>query len=69
MNNKAAERHGVPTVLYLELSPDLRRVELLALLWPDVDTTTPTLSATKAVHRYSGELPLFIPKGATLWNN
>jgi Site-specific recombinase XerD len=59
---KAAKEHGVLAMFYLELSSGLRRGELLALLWSDLDTEARTLSITKTVHRYNGELKVLPPK-------
>ena len=59
---KAAKEHGVLAMFYLELSSGLRRGELLALLWSDLDVKTRTISVTKTVHRYSGELKVLPPK-------
>ena len=59
---KAAKEHGALAMFYLELSSGLRRGELLALLWSDLDTETRTISITKTVHRYSGELKVLPPK-------
>jgi len=59
---KAAKEHGVLAMFYLELSSGLRRGELLALLWSDLDIESRTLSITKTVHRYNGELKVLPPK-------
>ena len=59
---KAAEDHGVLAIFYLELSSGLRRGELLALLWNDLDIDSRTLSITKTVHRYNGDLKVLPPK-------
>jgi Site-specific recombinase XerD len=59
---KAAKDHGVLAMFYLELSSGLRRGELLALLWSDLDVATRTISVTKTVHRYNGELKVLPPK-------
>ena len=59
---RAAENHSVLAIFYLELSSGLRRGELLALLWSDLDIPSRTLSITKTVHRYNGELKVLPPK-------
>jgi len=59
---KAAKEHGVLAMFYLELFSGLRRGELLALLWSDLDVETRTLSISKTVHRYSGALKVLPPK-------
>ena len=51
-----AERRGLLAAFYLELTTGLRRGELLALQWADLDTESKTLSITKQVNRINGEL-------------
>ena len=58
----AAEEHGVLPMFYLELTTGLRRGELLALLWTDLDTEARTISVTKQVNRIKGELVVSPPK-------
>lgn len=57
----AAERNVLP-MFYLELTSGLRRGELLALLWSDLDVETRTISVTKQVNRIKGELVVSPPK-------
>ena len=58
----AAEEHGVLPMLYLELSSGLRRGELLALLWTDLDAENSTISVTKQVNVRKGEMVVSTPK-------
>ena len=48
--------------MYLELTTGLRRGELLALLWTDLDVEARTISVTKQVNRIKGELVVSQPK-------
>ena len=57
-----AQAYGVLPIFYLELSSGLRRGELLALLWTDIDVEKRTVSVTKTVNRMSGELKVQPPK-------
>ena len=57
-----AERRGLLAAFYLELTTGLRRGELLALQWTDLDAESKTLSVTKQVNRISGELVVSPPK-------
>ena len=57
-----AERRGLLAAFYLELTTDLRRGELLALLWTDLDTEVRTISVTKQVNRIKGKLVVSPPK-------
>lgn len=57
-----AEKRGLLAAFYLELTTGLRRGELLALQWTDLDTESKTLSVTKQVNRISGELVVSPPK-------
>ena len=47
---------------YLELTTGLRRGELLALQWTDLDVESRTLAVTKQVNRINGELVVSPPK-------
>lgn len=49
-------------MFYLELTSGLRRGELLALLWSDVDTANNTISVSKQVIQVNGELKVLPPK-------
>ena len=57
-----AERRGLLAAFYLELTTGLRRGELLALLWTDLDVENRTISITKQVNRIKGELVVSLPK-------
>ena len=57
-----AERRGLLAAFYLELTTGLRRGELLALQWTDLDVENKTLSVTKQVNRINGELVVSPPK-------
>ena len=57
-----AERRGLLAAFYLELTTGLRRGELLALQWTDLDVENRTLSITKQVNRINGELVVSPPK-------
>ena len=57
-----AERRGLLPMFYLELTTGLRRGELLALLWTDLDVEARTISVTKQVNRVNGELAVSQPK-------
>ena len=59
---KAAEEWGVLPMFYLELSTGLRRRELVALLWSDLNLQTKTLTVSKSVSRGKGELVVTEPK-------
>ena len=59
---KAAEECGVLPMFYLELSTGLRRGELVALLWSDLNLQTKTLTVSKSVLRGKGELVVTEPK-------
>ena len=57
-----AERRGLLAAFYLELTTGLRRGELLALLWTDLDVENMTISVSKQVNRINGELVVSPPK-------
>ena len=57
-----AERRGFLAAFYLELTTGLRRGELLALQWTDLDIENRTLAVTKQVNRINGELAVSPPK-------
>ena len=61
-----AERRGLLAAFYLELTTGLRRGELLALLWTDLDVENMTISVSKQyVKNPNGELTLSRPKTET----
>ena len=57
-----ANRRGLLPACYLELTSGLRRGELLALLWTDLDVENMTISVTKQVNRINGQLKVSQPK-------
>jgi len=57
-----ADKAGYLPMFYLELTSGLRRGELLALLWADVDTANNTISVSKQVIRVNGALKVLPPK-------
>ena len=57
-----AERRGLLAAFYLELTTGLRRGELLALLWTDLDVENMTISVSKQVNRINGVLVVSQPK-------
>ena len=57
-----AERRGLLAAFYLELTTGLRRGELLALLWTDLDVENMTIFVSKQVNRLNGELVVSQPK-------
>ena len=57
-----AGKRGLLASFYLELTTGLRRGELLALLWTDLDVENRTISITKQAHRIKGELVVSLPK-------
>lgn len=59
---QAAANHNVLPMFYLELTSGLRRGELLALLWTDLDPDKHTISVSKSVLGRSGELRVSAPK-------
>ncbi len=57
-----ADKRGLLAAYYLELTTGLRRGELLALLWTDLDVENKTISVTKQVNRIKGKLVVSQPK-------
>lgn len=57
-----AEKYGVLSMFFLELSSGLRRGELLALRWDDLNVRDRILSVSKQVTRIDGELVVTEPK-------
>ena len=57
-----AEKYGVLPMFMLELTSGLRRGELLALLWDDLDVKNCIISVSKQVTRSDGELVVTEPK-------
>ena len=59
----AAERRGVLPMFYLELVSGVRKGELVALLWDDLDIERRTISVSKqALSRPGGEIVVNRPK-------
>ena len=54
---KAADARGVLPMFFLELTSGLRKGELVALLWSDLDVERKTLSASKQAVRAEGGTP------------
>lgn len=62
----AAEKHGALPMFYLELVTGLRKGEIVALLWKDLDTKSKTISVSKQyVRNPYGEVMLTRPKTET----
>ena len=59
---EAAREHGVYAMFYLELSTGLRRGELAALLWTDLDTKNKCIHVTKSAVRVNGHIVVSDPK-------
>ena len=57
-----AEKYGVLPMFYLELSSGLRRGELLALQWEDLNVKERILTVNNQVTRMEGELDVTEPK-------
>ena len=57
-----ADKRGLLAAFYLELTTGLRRCELLALLWTDLDVDNRTISVAKQVNRINGKLVVSQPK-------
>ena len=63
---EAADRRGLLPMFYLELVTGLRKGEITALLWSDLDTQNKTISVSKQyVKNPNGELTLSRPKTET----
>ncbi len=62
----AADRRGLLPMFYLELVSGLRKGELVALLWSDLDVQNKTISVSKQyIKNPNGELTLSRPKTET----
>lgn len=59
---QAADNHGVLPMFYLELVSGVRKGELVALLWEDLDTTSRTISVSKQAAVRNGEITISRPK-------
>lgn len=59
---RCAKDFGVLPMFYLELTSGLRRGELLALLWTDLDVEQRTINVNKSLGRVKGEVLVAPPK-------
>ena len=62
---KAAEEYDVFALFFLELNTGLRKGELVALLWEDVDTENMTISVSKQASKVKGGIEITRPKTET----
>ena len=62
---QAADNHGVLPMFYLELVSGVRKGELVALLWDDLDTASRTISVSKQAAVRNGEITISRPKTET----
>lgn len=61
----AAEKHNALPMFYLELVSGVRKGELVALLWDDLDTANRTISVSKQAAVRNGEITISRPKTET----
>ena len=61
---EAADARGVLPMFYLELVSGLRKGELVALLWDDLDLEAQTLTINKSAGRINGDVKVTQPKTA-----
>lgn len=59
---RAAANHNVLPMFYLELTSGLRKGELIALLWSDLDIKQSSISITKTMSRREGKVEVSPPK-------
>ena len=62
---QAADNHRVLPMFYLELVSGVRKGELVALLWDDLDTASRTISVSKQAAVRNGEITISRPKTET----
>ena len=62
---QAADNHGVLPMFYLELVSGVRKGELVALLWDDLDPASRTISVSKQAAVRNGEITISRPKTET----
>lgn len=62
---QAADNHGVLPMFYLELVSGVRKGELVALLWDDLDTASRTISVSKQAAVRNGKITISRPKTET----
>lgn len=61
----AAEKHNALPMFYLELVSGVRKGELVAILWDDLDTANRTISVSKQAAVRNGEITISRPKTET----
>ena len=61
---KAADARGLLPMFFLELTTGLRKSELVALLWTDVDWERQTISVSKQAYKVDGKMTVMPPKTA-----
>lgn len=59
---KAADARGLLPMFFLELTTGLRKSELVALLWTDVNWKDRTLSVSKQAYKIDGKMTVMPPK-------
>lgn len=62
---QAADKRGVLPMFYLELVSGVRKGELVALLWDDLDPASRTISVSKQAAVRNGEITISRPKTET----
>ena len=60
----AADKRGLLPMFYLELVSGLRKGELTALLWSDLDIQNKTISVSKQAYKVDGKMTVMPPKTA-----
>ena len=61
---KAADARGLLPMFFLELTTGLRKSELVALQWSDVDWKQKTISVSKQAYKIDGKMTVMPPKTA-----
>ena len=61
---KAADKRGLLPMFFLELTTGMRKSELVALQWSDVDWKAKTISVSKQAYMINGKLTVVPPKTA-----
>ena len=59
---KAADARGLLPMFFLELTTGMRKSELVALLWTDVDWEKQTISVSKQAYKIDGKMTVMPPK-------
>ena len=62
---KAADERGLLPLFFLELTSGIRKGELVALLWTDLNVENKTISITKQAYAIKGEVQILKPKTKT----